>query len=363
MKQKNDFSEVICGMAQLGDVYLRAAGRIRSLYEKNPRLRFEARQLMEKMGYETQPYNLKDLIDTLLKGRASLPVKREDRLLLYRYAGKFNDPVLTQEVTMAFAGAGRDEREELIVSMKEQIAIFPDPQLGFTDLYDFGYRGIDLFPVRKEIALEIFADHHLTVWTLFPDGRKEIAKDEKMIISHNGMFAIRREEWTKHYLAAYRRGEKISFSFKDPEKEYRIYQWKEDASDWRDYSFTPYDVLISMNVSVHVSKYNLVYEGKIKSSATLDDIFEMFNIDRPEDFSGHSLSVGDVIAFYEEETWEAYYVDSFGFKKLDEFFPSDQALSSPEEERKEPEEEYRKKMEKNPKEDTALEKPRPKKTR
>ena len=330
MKQKNDFSEVICGMAQLGDIYLRAAGRVKTLYEKNPRLRFEARQLMEKMGYETPPNNLTDLVDTLLKGTTSHPVKREDRLLLYRYARKFNDPVLTQEVTMAFAGAGSDEREELIVSMKEQIAIFPDPQLGFTDLYDYGYRDIDLFPVRMEIALEILSDGHLTVWALFPDGRKQIAEDEKTIVSHGGMFGIRREEWTTYYLTAYRRGETVSFSFKESEKEYRIYQWKEDLPSLRDYSFTPYDVLTSMGVSVSVSKYNLVYEGQVTSSTTLDDIFEMFNADRPADFTGHSLSVGDVVAFFEEETWKAYYVDSFGFKKLDDFLSPEREMNAPE---------------------------------
>ena len=322
MKQNNDFHDVITGMAQLGEIYLRISGRLKSMYENNPRLRFEARQLMAKMGYEAPSFNFRDLVDSLLKGSVSVPVKKEERLLLYRYARMFNDPVLTQEVTMSFVGADTAEREKMSASLKAQLAIFPDARLGFLDLNDFGYRETDIFPVRKEIALEIFAMKRITVYTLTGDGRKETATDEKTITSHKGMIGIRRDEWVEYYLAAYRKGETVSFSFREPEKEYRIYQWKTDLPEGKGYSFTPYDVLCSMEVSITDSKYNLVYEGLIRESATLEDIFEMFNIDRPDDFTGHSLSVGDVVAWREEETWRAWYVDSFGFKKLEGFFAS-----------------------------------------
>ena len=52
---------------------------------------------------------------------------------------------------------------------------------------------------------------------------------------------------------------------------------------------------------------------------TLDDIFERFNINRPNDFHGHSLSVSDVIVINRTAETKAYYVDSFGFEELPDF--------------------------------------------
>ena len=52
-------------------------------------------------------------------------------------------------------------------------------------------------------------------------------------------------------------------------------------------------------------------------------MFETFNVNRPEDFKGHSLSVSDVIAVREEGEWVSYYVDSFGFRKIPDFLIPD----------------------------------------
>ena len=43
------------------------------------------------------------------------------------------------------------------------------------------------------------------------------------------------------------------------------------------------------------------------------NIYTRFNIDRPEDFTGRSLSVSDVIVVHQEGQDIAYYCDSFGF--------------------------------------------------
>ena len=53
---------------------------------------------------------------------------------------------------------------------------------------------------------------------------------------------------------------------------------------------------------------------------TLDGIYERFNIQRPADFTGHSLSVSDVVALNDGSTVKAYYVDSIGFAELPEFY-------------------------------------------
>ena len=54
---------------------------------------------------------------------------------------------------------------------------------------------------------------------------------------------------------------------------------------------------------------------------TLDDIYTRFNIDRPEDFTGHSLSVSDIIVLRQQGGVSCHYVDSFGFQELSQFLP------------------------------------------
>ena len=45
----------------------------------------------------------------------------------------------------------------------------------------------------------------------------------------------------------------------------------------------------------------------------LNDLFEMFNINRPDDFKGWSLSVSDIIQLNDK----LYFCDTFGWKELD----------------------------------------------
>ena len=93
---------------------------------------------------------------------------------------------------------------------------------------------------------------------------------------------------------------------------YRIYQVKEDML--REYGFRGYDEATDGGGKVEKKNYDIVYEFELESSCELrlDDIYEIFNIHRPEDFHGHSLSVSDVI-----ETDDGfYYCDSIGWKKL-----------------------------------------------
>ena len=66
--------------------------------------------------------------------------------------------------------------------------------------------------------------------------------------------------------------------------------------------------------------YKVVYEIDDYQAKTMDtrdivicdDIFTDFNIRRPEDFKGHSLSVSDIIQLDDKY----YYVDSFGFAEV-----------------------------------------------
>ena len=74
-----------------------------------------------------------------------------------------------------------------------------------------------------------------------------------------------------------------------------------------------------MGLSVDGQDYRIMYIGTLDQTETLDTLFQKFNIDKPEDFEGHSMSTSDVIIMKQNGEMKAYYVDSVGFKELPEF--------------------------------------------
>lgn len=71
--------------------------------------------------------------------------------------------------------------------------------------------------------------------------------------------------------------------------------------------------------------YDLVYSGNlndIKGTAIedkLNSLYFMLNMQRPDDFRGHSLSMSDVIVAKDGKEESAYYVDRTGFADMPEF--------------------------------------------
>ena len=55
------------------------------------------------------------------------------------------------------------------------------------------------------------------------------------------------------------------------------------------------------------------------NNEVLEELFQVFNLSRPQDFEGHSLSVSDVIALKRNGNVSVHYVDSIGFKELPGF--------------------------------------------
>lgn len=82
--------------------------------------------------------------------------------------------------------------------------------------------------------------------------------------------------------------------------------------------FWSYDDAIKKFHNVNINDYDIIYSGEIDDtnieSSLLDQIFRIFNIERPQDFRGHSLSVSDIIYIKGKGF---YYVDDYGFKKLE----------------------------------------------
>lgn len=115
-----------------------------------------------------------------------------------------------------------------------------------------------------------------------------------------------------------------------PEQDtFTIYQLKrEDAT--REYRFEPYDRLHAAGLAVDPVHYEPVYSGPMTPGMTLDAIYTRFNLDHPQDFKGHSLSVSDVVVVQQGGQNTAYYVDSFGYRQVPEFLQPENHLKNAE---------------------------------
>jgi len=106
-----------------------------------------------------------------------------------------------------------------------------------------------------------------------------------------------------------------------------IYQIKDD-SPGKNYAFMNMRFIESHGMQIKKEDYKLVYVGELLGNMALDDIFERFNIDRPEDFRGHSLSVSDIVVLNDGENVTAHFVDSISFEQLDSFLNLEEQVLS-----------------------------------
>jgi hypothetical protein len=100
-----------------------------------------------------------------------------------------------------------------------------------------------------------------------------------------------------------------------------IYQIK-DAPELRDYRFSGNDEMERLGLRVDRANYGLVYTAPLTIHDRLTNlhrIYQDFNIDRPADFKGRSVSVSDVIVLQWRGEVSAHFVDSAGFKELARF--------------------------------------------
>ena len=103
------------------------------------------------------------------------------------------------------------------------------------------------------------------------------------------------------------------------EKQFGIYQITARDQE-HDYRFMNLDFVKRHGMEVNRADYELVYTAPLTEKDTLEAIYERFNIQRPADFTGHSLSVSDVVVLNDGKSIKACYVDSIGFAELPDFF-------------------------------------------
>ncbi|MBZ2175623.1 hypothetical protein K8M07_10285 [Schnuerera sp. xch1] len=94
----------------------------------------------------------------------------------------------------------------------------------------------------------------------------------------------------------------------------RIWQLKTDVCPGR--KFIGYEELRNNFGEPDKGNYKIAYEGIIETN-DLEEIYTKFNLNHPQGFTGHSLSISDVIELYDSTNSEFYYVDRFGFKEID----------------------------------------------
>ena len=93
---------------------------------------------------------------------------------------------------------------------------------------------------------------------------------------------------------------------------YYIYQTNED------YNFLGWDMARNY---FDLKDYYVVYIGELNDSKKEDDeilneLFEIFNINHPEDYHARSLSVGDVVQIIRGDIIKYYYCDMIGWQLI-----------------------------------------------
>ena len=119
-----------------------------------------------------------------------------------------------------------------------------------------------------------------------------------------------------------------------PTDSYAILQLREDVDDNIPLMFANYSYLQKKEMEPEIDRYEVVYHGSISMSEDvnrqLEDLYVKFNIDHPNDFRGHSMSVSDIVALKVAGEVSFHYVDSVGFQKLENFMKSENYLKNAE---------------------------------
>ena len=214
----------------------------------------------------------------------------------------------------------------------------PDPALTQDDLEKCGYLDNDLLPLSKERAYELM-EHDLTVYIIQQGENPEMALDSADLDSHDGIFAVARNEWEESPEFEAQIEDRINhqqereLAFLDYKGDcYAIYQLKH-SDELRDIRYEGLDWIRSIGRTVQRENYELVYTAPLVSDDlegdVLENLYYRFNNEHPADYRHPSLSVSDIIALKRDGKVSCHYIDSFGFSEIPGFL-SDNPLKNAE---------------------------------
>ena len=112
------------------------------------------------------------------------------------------------------------------------------------------------------------------------------------------------------------------------ENSFSIYQLK-GGNETLDYRFEPLDSIHRNGLSVKPENYELIYTAPLTEKDDLESIYTRFNVDHPADFTGHSLSVSDIVVLHQDGKDTAHYCDRVGFSEVPEFLQERQPELTP----------------------------------
>ena len=255
----------------------------------------------------------------------------------------------TDEIIDVKAKIAEQIDNNLSVMEQAEIDALPDPIIGLSEMREYGYTWNKMLPLMQEKALELF-DQDLPVYLLHNDGSETTVEDRKQITEHEGIFGIEKGDWENERKL---RSMQAELSDNDINKEaqllygssdkYGIYQLKHNP-ELDHLRFEGTESLKRMGITknnfdaIKPENYELIYVGELSElqeqtqGETLEVIYEKFNIDHPEDYRGHSLSVSDIVVLHQNGENSAYFVDSFGFTRLPDFMQTLEGVKEQKEE-------------------------------
>lgn len=254
---------------------------------------------------------------------------KEANNLAVQYAYKLDNPMDTKELVKKLAEATENPEahniREIMEDAQAEIDFLPDNQIGFMQMHEYGYRNDLVLPLTMERAVALH-NAGLNIYSLNKDGSRTLMNTEADIRDQEGIFGIEDREWESYRVMEAVREENgeqehqnEDLFFSSNQDSYAIYQIKDDSKG-REYLFMGTEYLKKQGISAEYDDYQMVYNDVLGEDETLDSLYEKFNIRRPLDFMGHSLSVSDVVALKKDGEISAHYVDSFGYTELPGFF-------------------------------------------
>lgn len=214
----------------------------------------------------------------------------------------------------------------------------PDPSMSIEAMNAYGYTDADMLPLSKERALELF-ERDVPIYMLYDDNNEAMAFEAEDIQLFSGCFGVSREDWEaiKNEIPPMdvdliRQKRKQAFLDSTGDT-FAIYQLKRDDAT-TNLRFMNSEWLRSKGLEPQRDNYDLVYTGALNSSErqidTLEQIYQVFNLERPADFTGHSLSVSDIVALKQDGVISCHYVDSVGYTELPRFLQPENYLKTAE---------------------------------
>ncbi len=235
--------------------------------------------------------------------------------------------------------------DEIALKVQEEAPVqapdngyMPDPSMSIEAMNAYGYMDSDMLPLSKERALELF-ERDVPIYMLYEGNTEAMAFDTEDIVLFSGCFGITREDWdaVKNEVppmdAEIIRKKREQAFLESPGDTYAIYQLKRDDAT-TDIRFMNSDYLKAKGIEPQYENYELIYTGALSKDRSqiekLEDLYRIFNIEHPQDFTGHSLSVSDIVALKQAGVVSYHYVDSIGYKELLGFRNTDNHLKNAE---------------------------------